>query len=379
MESAMELHEYRSLFPSVNNQVYLNHAACSPLPTPTIQAVQGLLQDQHLYGCRYSKGWDDLVTRIRGTAARFIGASEDEVALTRNTTHGLLLVANGLPWRSGDNMIVPGCEFTANVYPWVTLKRLGVEVRFAKTRDNRFLPEDIETLIDDRTRLVAVSAVQFGSGFRCDLAALSAICRKHGVLLCVDGIQSLGQVPFQVGDPPVDFLAAGGPKWLMAPLGTGIFYCRKPLIERLAPVFMGWRSTADPDNHFRYDTPWHPAAKRFEEATLNIPGLLGLETSMNLLMEAGIGRIRTHLLELTDRLIEGLRERGYILTTPVESESERSGIVCFKHATHEATQMLEMLTQANVIVSLRGDFIRVSPHFYNTLDEIEALLAALPR
>ena len=374
----MELHEYRSLFPSVNNQVYLNHAACSPLPAPTIQAVQGLLQDQHLYGCRYSKGWDDLVNRIRGTAARFIGASEDEVALTRNTTHGLLLVASGLPWRSGDNMIVPGCEFTANVYPWVTLKRLGVELRFAPAQGNRILPEDIEAQMDARTRLVAISAVQFGSGFRCDLPAISAICRKHGVLLCVDGIQALGQVPFHVGDPTVDFLSAGGPKWLMAPLGTGIFYCRKPLVEQLAPVFMGWRSTVDTENYFRYDAPWSPTAKRFEEATLNTPGLLGLQASMELLMDVGLERIRAHLLELTGALIEGLRDRGYVVTTPVERDSERSGIVCFKHPTRAAAQLHETLTQANVIVSLRGDFIRVSPHFYNTMEDIEALLAALP-
>ena len=374
----MELHEYRSLFPSIQNHVYLNHAACSPLPIPTLQAVQTLLEEQHLYGCRYSEGWGDLVSRVRGTAARFIGASEDEVALTRNTTHGLLLVANGLPWRGGDNMIVPGCEFTANVYPWLTLRPKGVEIRFAPHRGNRILPEDIEAQMDTRTRLVAISAVQFGSGFRCDLPVLSDICRKRGVLLCVDGIQSLGQMPCDVNDPPLDFLTAGGPKWLMAPLGTGVFYCRKGLIEQLAPVFAGWRSTLDPEDYFNYSMPWHPTAKRFEEATVNIPGLLGLQASMELLTEAGLSRIRAHLLKLTDALIEGLRERGYVVTTPVEWESERSGILCFKHPTRTAAELHERLTQANVIVSLRGDVIRVSPHFYNTTDEIAALLAALP-
>lgn len=374
----MELHEYRDLFPSVKNHVYLNHAACSPLPIPTIQATQTLLEEQHLYGCRYSKGWGDLVSRIRGTAARFIGASEDEVALTRNTTHGLLLVASGLPWRSGDNMIVPGCEFTANVYPWLTLRPRGVEIRFACQQSTRILPEDIEAQMDARTRLVAVSAVQFGSGFRCDLPTLSAICRQRGVLLCVDGIQALGQVPFRVSDPPVDFLSAGGPKWLMAPLGTGIFYCRKPLIEHLAPVFMGWRSTTDPESYYQYDMAWHPTARRFEEATVNIPGLLGLEASMELLMEAGLARIRAHLLRLTDRLAEGLRAKGYDITSAMDNESERSGILCFKHPAHTAAEIHEILTEASVIVSLRGDVIRVSPHFYNTQEDIDALLTTLP-
>jgi len=373
----VELHEYRSLFPSVANQVYLNHAACSPLPTPTIQATQTLLEEQHLYGCRYSHGWSGLVEQIRKTAARFIGASEDEVALTRNTSHGLLLVANGLPWRAGDNLIVPQEEFTANVYPWLTLRGRGVEVRFAPVRDHRILPDDIEAQMDARTRLVAISAVQFGSGFRCDLHAIAALCRAHGVLLCVDGIQALGQMPFNVNDPQVDFLSAGGPKWLMAPLGTGIFYCRKPLIERLAPVFMGWRSTTNPDDYYRYDMPWHPTARRFEEATLNIPGLLGLQASMNLLAEAGLERIRAHLLRLTDALAEGLKARGYVVTTPMEYTAERSGILCFKHPTLKAAEIHERLTAANVVVSLRGEVIRVSPHFYNTPDDIEALLQAL--
>ncbi len=373
----MELHEYRSLFPSVANHVYLNHAACSPLPVPTIQATQTLLEEQHRYGCRYSSGWMDLVDRVRATAARFIGAAPEEVALTRNTSHGLLLVANGLPWRAGDNLIVPEGEFTANVYPWLMLRGRGVEVRFARMRDNRILPEDIEALVDARTRLVAISAVQFGSGFRCDLHAIATMCRAHGVLLCVDGIQALGQVPFNVNDPQVDFLSAGGPKWLMAPLGTGVFYCRKTLIEQLAPMFVGWRSTVNPENYYDYTMPWHPTAKRFEEATLNIPGLLGLEASMHLLMEVGLERIRAHLLTLTDALAERLRGRGYVITTPMEHAAERSGILCFKHGTVPAAAIYERLTAANVIVSLRGDVIRVSPHFYNTMEDVEALVDGL--
>lgn len=373
----MELHEYRSLFPSVANHVYLNHAACSPLPTRTIQATQALLEEQHLYGCRYSQGWAGLVDKIRETAARFIGASPEEVALTRNTSHGLLLVANGLPWRAGDNLIVPQGEFTANVYPWLTLRGRGVEVRFAPTRNNRILPEDIEALMDAHTRLVAISAVQFGSGFRCDLHAIGAMCRARGVLLCVDGIQALGQMPFNVNDPQVDFLSAGGPKWLMAPLGTGIFYCRKGLIEQLSPVFMGWRSTVDPENYYDYNMPWHPDARRFEEATLNIPGLLGLRASMELLMEAGLERIRAHLLGLTGQLAEGVLAQGYVVTTPMEMESERSGIVCFKHPQRPAAAIQERLAAANFIVSLRGEVIRVSPHFYNTAEEIAALVEAL--
>ncbi len=374
----MELYEYRGLFPSVGKQVYLNHAACSPLPTPTLQATQSLLEEQHLYGCRHSRGWGDLVDSIRSTAAHFIGASKEEVALTRNTSHGLLLVANGLPWREGDNMVLPNCEFTANVYPWVTLRHRGVELRFAPTQGNRILPEDIVAQMDERTRLVAISAVQFGSGFRCDLHAIHAICRERGALLCVDGIQALGQVPFDVRDPQVDFLSAGGPKWLMSPLGTGIFYCRKPLIEQLAPVFMGWRSTVDPQDYFRFDMPWHPTARRFEEATINIPGLLGMQASMELLMEAGLARIREHLLHLTDVLAEGLQAKGYIVMSAMESESERSGILCFKHPTHAAAKIHERLTEAEVIVSLRGEVIRVSPHFYNTEADIGALLDALP-
>jgi selenocysteine lyase/cysteine desulfurase len=321
---------------------------------------------------------DEATQRIRRAAAHLISAHQDEIAFTHSISHGLNIVAAGLDWRPGDNLICAETEFVANVYPWTNLQARGVKVRFAPARENRILVDDVAALIDHRTQLVAISFVEFSTGYRNDLDSLATLCRDRGVYLCIDSIQGLGALRFSVRNTPVDFVAAHAAKWMLGPIGAGFLYMRRELIEHLSPTMAGWRSVVHRDDYLRYDSPLRESAERFEPGSLNIAGLLGMEAAIELLLTVGLPDIEARILSLTDRLIAGLEARQYIITSPIAHYGERSGIVCFQHPSTDTAAVLSRLEEAGVIVSLRGGAIRVSPHFYNTEGDIEHLLASLP-
>jgi cysteine desulfurase/selenocysteine lyase len=374
----MSLTKYRPLFPITEEYAYLNHASIAPYSVPVARAMDDFIARRHRRGWLDAPKWKDRLEEVRGLVGQLIAAAPEEIAFTSNTSHGLNIVASSIGWREGDNLIGAETEFPANVYPWLNLRRRGVEVRLAPARDNRILIEDIAALMDKRTRLVALSFVEFATGFRNDLRAIGQLCRERGIYFCVDGIQGLGALDLNVTQSPVDFLAAGGPKWLMGPIGAGFLYCRRALIEKLIPIRVGWWSVVDRDDFFRYDSPLRDDARRFEEGSLNLLGLHGLGASLELLLEVGIPRIEERVLGLTDYLIAGLQERGYHIPTPIASPQERSGIVCFNHPHYALDDLEQRLSQARVIISKRGQVIRVSPHFYNDETDIDQLLDALP-
>ncbi len=370
--------DVRDLFPITQTHAFLNHAAVAPFSRPVAEAMQQSIAWRLNLAplAADEEAW--ATTHARRSAARLVGADEAEICLTRNTSHGLNIVAAGLPWRPGDNVVTAQTEFPANVYPWKNLARKGVTVRFAPARDNRVLVDDVAALMDDRTRLVAISFVEFATGYRNDLVALADLCHARGALLCVDGIQGVGALPLDVGQVPLDFLAIGGPKWLMGPIGTGFLYVRRQHIPTLDMAMAGWMGTTDIHEHFRYDLPWRDDARRFEEGSLNVVGAAGLDAAIKLLLSVGIETIEERIMALTDRLIEGLRERGYQVITPIAHRHERSGIISFQHSRHDPAQLEQRLTEANVVISRRGAFIRASPHFYNDEEDIDRLLLALP-
>ncbi len=221
------LESYRDEFPVTRNYVYLDHAGVAPVSLRVKRAVEEFISDATESGAFNYTSWTKRVEEIRRKSAALIGAESEEVAFVRNTSHGISIVAQGLDWKEGDNLIVYEKEFPSNIYPWLNLKERGVEVRFISSPNERILIEDIEGLIDSRTRLITLSSVQFSSGFRVDLKSVGELCRRKGVLFFVDAIQSLGVVPMDVEEFHVDFLAADGHKWLLSPEGTGIFYCRR--------------------------------------------------------------------------------------------------------------------------------------------------------
>ncbi len=374
----MDLTRWRDLFPVTQRYAYLNHAATAAPPRPVIEAMAHYLTEHGQVGSEALPNWDDRLEQIRQLAARFIGAHRDEITFTGSVSHGLNIVAAGLDWQPGDNLICAETEFPANVYPWTNLQRRGVEVRFAPARENRILVDDVAALMDGRTRLVAISFVEFGTGYRNDLDTLAQLCHERGALLGVDGIQGLGALRFSVQQTPVDFVATHAAKWMLGPIGAGFLYIRRGLLTRLDPVMTGWRAVVDRDNYYRYDSPLRPGGERFEAGSLNVAGLLGMEAALHLLLTAGLEAIEARILALTDYLIAGLQARGCDITSPIAHRRERSGILCFRRPGADPAALAERLKAAGVVVSLRGGVIRVSPHFYNTEGDLDRLLEGLP-
>jgi len=269
-------------------------------------------------------------------------------------------------------------EFPANVYPWWSLKgRFGVETRMVPEREGRILIEDLVAAIDEKTRVVTISHVEFASGFRNNIKELGKICRERDIWFVVDAIQSLGAIEVDVKSSYVDILAADGHKWLLAPEGAAIFYCAKEKLERLINTNIGWASVVNPRDFLNYDLTQKPDATRFEEGSYNSVGLYGLNAAISLLIEVGISQIETQILHLTSQLIDGLMSKGYQVNTPLE-HSERAGIVVFESNQYTPAELFEMLNKHNIITAERGSGVRVSPHFYNAESEIAQLLDVLP-
>ena len=366
---------YREEFPITKNLTYLDHAAVSPVSLRVKRAVDDFLTEAvesafHNYG-----SWLQRVEEIRGICSKLVGSERDEIAFIKNTSHGLSLVAQGLDWREGDNLITYEREFPSNVYPWLSLKRRGVSVRLIAKKGYGFQTEDIENLIDSRTRLLSISSVQFSNGFKCDIHRIAELCKQKGVLLFVDAIQSLGVIPVNVKDYGIDFLAADGHKWLLAPEGTGIFYCRGDRAERLSPTLIGWKSVVNENDYDHIDFRLKDNALKFEEGSFNIVGINALGAAVELLLEIGIERIETRIFELGDLIIEETEKRLLELRSP-RDRNERSAIHSIA-GNFDSKIVKDKLKALGIIVNVRGGALRVAPHFYNTEDEILRFFSAL--
>ncbi len=366
---------YRREFPVAEKYVYLDHAGVAPMSLRVKTAVELFLKESTEGGAFHYPKWAQQVVLIRRACARLINADADEIAFVKSTSHGLSLVANGLNWKTGDTILVSEKEFPSNLYPWLNLKARGVEVRFIPSRGNRILIEDIEKLIDAKTRLLAISSVQFVNGFRIDLKQLGALCRARNVLFCVDAIQSLGLLPMDVKESCIDFLSADAHKWLLGPEGIGIFYCRKELAARLAPPLIGWKSV---QNEFAFEQPdlkLKTDALRFEEGSQNLMGIIGLGAALELLFEAGIEAIEEHVLGLGELIIQEAEARGFSVLTPRE-RSARGGNITFAGKFDPANVRNALISRA-ILVNVRGGGLRVSPHFYNNHTDISSLFSAI--
>ena len=366
----------RNLFPVTKKFVYLNHAAVSPIPMPVAEALKQQVSEQLAYGGRAEDLWEKRAEQARRQAAKLLGAKPSEIAFVTNTTHGLNLVARGIQWKRGDNVVLPQVEFPANVYPWLSLQSKGVRLKLVPEKDGRILLEDIEGSIDRRTRLVAISFVEFLSGYRNDLKALATICHSKGVYLVVDGIQGIGALKLDVKKAGIDALSAGGHKWLLAPQGTGIFYCRPELLEQLEHPMPGWMSVVGWQNYYKFEYKLFDSCRRYESAQKNLLGLCGLLEALRLFNRLGIASIERRILALTDYLCEQLEAHGYRVFSP-RGDREKSGIVSFYPKRRKAEAVWASLLKRGFVTSARKGRIRISPHFYNTFEEIDRLLHAL--
>jgi selenocysteine lyase/cysteine desulfurase len=374
----MNWNRTRSFFPVTRDLVYLNHAGVAPVSTRVDEALRRYANAAtHRGAFDYMRVYDAEIERVRSRAAALLDARVEEVAFVKNTTEGLGFVAAGLDWHPGDQVISCDLEFPSNVYPWWNLRSRGVETTLLPGRDGR-LPLELveEALRGPRVRLLALSSVQYGSGFRSDLAALGKLCRERGVLFCVDAIQSLGCLPLDVEACAIDFLAADGHKWLLSVEGCGLFYCSRRVLDLLAPHTLGWRSVARNLDHDTYQRELHPSAIRFEEGTPNTAGIFALGAAIDLLLEIGIEAIGERVLALTDHLVEGLRGRGAELRSP-RGRGEASGIVSFAMPAEAPADTVRRLRARRVFTVVRRGGVRASPHFYNTPEELDQLLGAL--
>jgi selenocysteine lyase/cysteine desulfurase len=368
---------YRDEFPITKSYVYLDHAGVAPVPLRVEKVVERFIKEASEAGLANYRSWMDRVEEIRRNCAKLINADVEEIAFVKNTSHGLSIVAEGLDWQKGDNLLVYEKEFPANVYPWLNLQRKGIEIKFVPSRGGKIMIEDIERLIDSKTKLLTISSVQFSNGFKIDLKNVGELCRKKGVLLCVDAIQSLGVLPMNVREFHVDFLAADGHKWLLSTEGTGIFYCRKALAEKLNPPLIGWKSIQHEYDFDHIDFRLKTNALRFEEGSLNIVGIYALGASIDLLLEVGIQRIESKVLELGDLIIREAEKRNFKVKTPKGIE-ERGGIVSIA-GNFNPIDVKNKIRELGIIVNVRGGAIRISPHFYNTEEEVVRFFDAIDK
>ena len=369
-------------FPQQEGLIYLNHAGVAPVPARTASAVEGFIRESVRVGAVFHEQWRAKERELREQCRRFINAaSANDIALLKNTSEGISIVACGLDWLEGDNVVTSNEEFPSNRVPWEAQSRHGVTTRQVDLRVDD--PEAaLMAACNNDTRVLAISSVEYSSGLRLDLARLGEYCRKHGILFCVDAIQSLGAIDFNVQDIQADFIMADDHKWLLGPEGIALFYCRGELLESLMLNQYGWHMVEDYGNFDRQD--WEPAAsaRRFECGTANMLGIHAFSASLTLFEDIGMAGVQRRLLDNSGYLIERLKAvNGVTIVTP-EAESRRAGIVVFKVEGKDNKKIFSELVKNNVICAHRGGGIRFSPHFYTPgeqLDQAVELVSELSR
>jgi selenocysteine lyase/cysteine desulfurase len=366
-------HKYAAEFPVRENLIYLNHAAVAPLSKRCAEAMKHLADDCLHFGSQHYSEWLAAYEGVRTASARLIGAGRSEIAIVKNTSEGLATVALGLDWKPGDRVVGFTEEFPANRYPWKRLEESGVEVTWLSIGDSL-------DRIDEAcrgARLLAISFVQYLSGYRAPLQAIGEICRRNRCIFVVDAIQGLGAFPIDVGACHVDALAADGHKWLLGPEGCGILYVNQELQDRVAPVEFGWTNVAAYNDYSSRDMTLRPDAGRYECGTLNTIGCFGLRAAIELLLEVGPGVIAPVVQNLGDRIAEGVREKGYeVLGT--RTPENGAGIVSFRKPGMKAEEVVHRLRTAGIAAAPRNGWVRTSPHFYISPEDIDRMIAELP-
>jgi selenocysteine lyase/cysteine desulfurase len=365
----------RSEFPVTSRWAFFDHAAVAPLPAAARDALKAWADDVADNGVASWPQWQKRVEETRALAGRLLNADPLDIAFIKNTSEGIAFVAEGLDWRAGENVVTSTDEYPSNLYPWMHLASRGVELRQVPSRDGRIRIDDLRDAVDGRTKLVTLSWVEYATGFRNDLDAVAELCRAAGVLFFVDAIQGLGVFPLDVRRMPVDFLAADGHKWLLGPEGAGLFYVNRNVLDRLHLNEVGWNSVVQAHNFSRIELNLKPNAGRWECGTLNVGGIVALGASMEMLLNAGTEAVGARVLELTDYLCERLR-RTRVGVFSSRRPGEASGIVSLT-GTADPPATVRRCRQAGVVVNQRGGRLRVSPHCYNTTEEIDRLVDLL--
>lgn len=368
--------DFRRQMPVTEKWAYFDHAAVSPLPEPTRAVLTAWADDAAHNGDVSWPEWARQVEGLRQQAAQLIGAQPDEIALIRNTTEGINFVAEGFPWQSGDNVVLPTDEFPSNQYPWMALAQRGIEVRRIPAEEGGVSLDRIAAACDDRTRVVAISWVSYSNGWRHNLDQLAEMAHRCGALLFVDAIQGLGVFPLNVSQTPVDFVAADGHKWLLGPEGAGIFFIRRQHLPLLRPVGLGWNSVAHAYDFNRIELVLKDSAARYEGGSQSIVGMLALQASLGLLSQFGPAALSKRIIEVTDWACQRLSKIGAVLHTRREA-GHQSGILSFSFPGRDPTELRQHCLARGIVLSCRASRLRLSPHAYNNEEDLERLIEAL--
>lgn len=369
--------DFRRHMPIAGKWAFFDHAACSPITGPGRNAISNWLVEAAEEGGTAWGRWHRRLEETRMRAAKMVGASADEIALIRSTTEGIMLVAEGYPWRDGDNVVVPDNEFPTNQYPWMNLASRGVETRRVATEGGRIDLNRLEDACDDRTRIVSLSWVGFLSGWRTDLKDAAEMAHRHGALLFVDAIQAFGAFPLNVEQTGIDFFAAGGQKWLLGLEGTGAFYIRRRHLPLLRPVGIGSHSVVHDNDYTRIELRLKETAARYEGGGPNSAGFIGLGASLDLLASVGIAEIGSRILEITDLCRQRLEAIGATITSPWGDSENRSGILTFELPGCDSLALRKYCYTRHVALACRSGKLRISPHAYINRSDIDQLIAAL--
>lgn len=365
-------------FPLSDELIYLNHAAVAPWPKRTSEAVIKFAEQNTRYGSHFYLDWLNKETELRTQLQQLMNAaSADDIALVKNTSEALSFVAYGLDWQTGDNIVSSNEEFPSNRLPWQSLANQGVEFRQADLHSAGSPEEALFALVDSNTRLLTISSIQFATGLRMDLQKIGAFCKQRDILFCIDAIQSLGAVQFDVQAYQADFVMADGHKWMFGPEGLGVFYTTPEARDRLKLTQYGWHMMKDTHNY--ENKPWeiHPAARRFECGSPNMLGIHALSASLSLLLETGMSTVEALVLENTDYLMHEIEQDNQLNLLSTRRENLKSGIVVFNHHCIPNEMMYKHLQDNGVVCALRGGGIRFSPHFYNSKQELAKALAII--
>ena len=367
-------------FPVAREKIFVAHGGVCPIPNRVASAIEeyarhSTLGDQETLAPAFA------MNRTRELAARLIGAEIGEVALVGPTSLALSLVASGLKFSPGDNVIACMDDYPSNVYPWMALRDQGVEARFVETSAfGAIQPDDVLGLVDDRTRLVALASCHYATGFRLDHEAIGRELRARGVLFCLDAIQTVGALPTTVEH--VDFLAADSHKWMLGPCAAGILYVRKELQGEMQPPLHGWHNLECPDFVAQEELRFKPDARRYEVGSANLLGLVGLHAALELIHEISVEDIAAELLRKRSWFVPALRDKGYEVIHSDSPEKNCSGVATVRRGEDDLDALHAKLADNDVMASVRSDregrkYLRFSPHYYNTDAELKRILELL--
>ena len=374
--SINKFQEVRNYFPYLKTgKIYFNHAAIGPIPTPVNNSINEYLN----YRSELYNGTDDPYSDISESAknklAHILNVNSNYIAWVDNISNSMSILAQGIEWKKGDRIILNDIEFPANIYPFLNVKEFGVEIDFAKSKNGIVDLPQIEMLVTPRTKLIVISFVQFLTGYRANLKTIGEFCKQKNIILCVDGIQGVGAIQIDLKECNIDFFAGGTQKWLMGLQGLSYFYISPNLLNKLNQKFIGWNSVKDAWNFTDYNLIFLDDAKKFENGTLTKIGIVALNASLNILKEIGAESIEKSILDNTEYFLYLLIENGYKVILKNVERKNLSGIITLVH--NNSNEIIKELMNKKIICTVRQGMLRLSPHFYNTKDEIELVVKEL--